>query len=182
MNTPLKEIATVAAATLLAGMIQPVLPNTITDIEFLSILNHPYTQFGLITIVGYAAMSWIGDVIQRHRRKKQYRAMSMGLGGKSAPDRDVSEWIVDRFGVKWRVLHGRRGITGKPYAYTDSAVCPKCGTDLMTDTKYRMIRRDKPIWKCAGCGFTEGRPSKFLNEEDQAVERMVERDARNKSP
>lgn len=183
MGISLDEIATGAIAILLAGAIQSLLPKKITDLEPLVVLNNPYVRTALMAIVGFYLLSWL--------LKTTRRRFATDDGGSSAPfvatvrsppRRDVSTWEVDRFGVKWRVLHGRRRRTGEAYAYADSAVCPKCETDLMTDKKSRRIRDDKRIWKCPKCDFTKGRPSEFLFKEDKAVERIVEQEVRDQSP
>ena len=181
MEISVDEIVTAAAAILIASLLQPLLPETITDIDPLTFLNNPYLRVVLIAIIAFALLWWLLSWARN-------TFGNSGSGGRSAafvatargkPRRDVSEWEVDKFGVKWRVLHGRQRSLGDAYAYADSPVCPECGTDLMTDTKSRRFRDDKPIWKCPGCGFTQGRPSRFLYEESDAVEREVEREARS---
>lgn len=98
------------------------------------------------------------------------------------PNRIDATWEGEKFGVKWEVLYGRRGITSDPYAYAEDPRCPQCDTELMTDKKTRRVRSDKPIWKCPGCGFIKSRPKGFLYEEREAVEREVERDVRHRDP
>ena len=180
MEISVEDIITGAAAILIASLFQPLLPETITEIQPLELLNNPYLQATLLAIIAFILFSWF--LSWARNKFGEYE------GGKSAPfavttrgkpRRDVTSWEVDKFGVKWRVLHGRKRSLGDEYAYTDAAVCPECDTELMTDTKSRWFRSDIPIWRCSGCGFTQKRPSEFLYEESDAVERDVEREVRN---
>jgi hypothetical protein len=131
-----EKIVTAVAASLITGLLQPVMPETITDIEPFTLLNTPSVQFVLTLVLLYSLLSWLVGLIRaRVGDTGGPRSVAIGSTTRSKPRRDVSEWGVKKFGVKWRALHGRRRSLGEPYAYTESAVCPECETDLMTDTK-----------------------------------------------
>lgn len=92
-------------------------------------------------------------------------------------------WIWNKIGEDAVEMHV--GEQNKETEETDVSSgdprCPECDTELMEDTESRAVRDDKEIWKCPGCGFTQGRPEGFLQEEHEAVERVVECEERDRS-
>lgn len=178
MQISLDEILTAVLAILLAGLLQSYLPETLTEVEPLALLNDPLAQVAIIALGAYLVLSPVALRIRRRLNTRRRTAHFGVIGRRVKPTRIDSSWEAEKFGVTWPVLYGRRTITGDPYAYAEDPRCPRCETELMTDKKTRKVRSDKPIWKCPGCGFTKARPKGFLYEERDAVERTVEREAR----
>ena len=177
MNKTLKEIAIGVIAILIGNYLVSFFPENVTDISPLAVLNSQLVQFGLIAVLAYVILSWIIEWIQNLLRESPRPFFSV-----SSPRREPkfvdSAYEVTQFGVDWRVLYGRRIPTGDQYAYAKQPLCPECSAELMDDTVRKRIRSDKEIWKCPSCLFTHKRPSKFLYEEKDAVEKTVERKVR----
>lgn len=180
MNETLKQIGVGVVSILIGNYLVSFFPENVTDISPLTVLNSQLVQFGLIVILAYVVLSTIIGWIQKLLRGSPEPFFTT-VTPRRKPNFIDDAYKVDRFGVKWEVLYGRRGPTGDRYAYAENPLCPECGAELMDDTVRRRVRSDKEIWKCPGCSFTQKRPSKFLYEEKDVVEKMAEREARNNS-
>jgi ribosomal protein L37AE/L43A len=181
MSTGAKQLILGAGATLLAIYVQAFLPSNLTDYPPLVILNNSTVQLILVIIVLFGVFNVIIRLFRGFLSGGDSGNTGVVSGRPRRPEHIDSTWSGERFGVNWRVLYGKWRRTGDPYAYAEDPLCPDCGTDLMTDTKSRQVRDDAKIWKCPGCSFTQQRPSKFLHEEKEAVERTAERDIREQT-
>jgi ribosomal protein L37AE/L43A len=177
MNDTLKEIGIAVIAILIGNYLVSFFPENVTDISPLVILNSQLIQFGLIVILAYVILSWIIGLIQKSL-SSSFEPFFTTVTPRRKPEFVDDRYEGSRFGVNWEVLYGRRGYSGERYAYANNPFCPECGAELMEDTVQKRIRSDREIWKCPGCTFTQKRPSKFLYEEKDVVEKMVEREVR----
>ena len=180
MNETLKQISIGVISILVGNYLVSFLPKNITDISPLTALNSPLVQFGLLAILAYAILSILTDEIQK-LLINSHRPSFVSVTPRRKPEHIDTTWDANRFGVDWCVLYGRRRYRGERYAYAMNPLCPKCGAELMQDTVHRRVRNDKEIWKCPGCSFTQKRPSKFIREEKEVVEKMIEREIRQQS-
>jgi ribosomal protein L37AE/L43A len=178
MNTGAKQLILGAGSALLAIYVQAFLPPNLTDYPPLVILNNSTVQLILVIIVPYGVFNLVIRLFKGLLAGGDGGSTGVVSGRPRRPEHVESTWTGERFGVNWNVIYGKWRRTGDAYAYAEDPLCPECGTDLMTDTKSRRVRDDAKIWKCPGCSFTQQRPSKFLYEEKDAVERMAERDIR----
>lgn len=181
MDISVKDIIQTMVAILLAGLIEPLLPETITEVQPLSIVNNSTVQIILLTVVAFylisKTLSWVRDLLGPDRTP-----FFGTVSRRWEPNHVDAKYEVDRFGVTWPVLYGRRRITGDRYAFAEEPRCPHCDTELMEDTNRRRIRKDMKLWRCPGCGFTKKRPRTWLHSEKEAVEKSVESMVRNNRP
>lgn len=178
MRQYIRQAAVTAGAILFAGLVQPLLPNTITEIRPLALLNNSAVQFVLIAVIALYvfsnAFSWL-----RSKLRKSPGHFFEVISPRREPTRVDQRLTAEKFGVVWPILYGRRTITGERYAYAKNPRCPECDTELMEDENRRRIRSDMFLWRCPGCGFTRKRPQTWLYEEKEAVEKDVEARIRN---
>lgn len=126
-------------------------------------------------------------------------------GGISATPPDEPKWQghVERFGVYWTAIYGRRGtdhpIEGaagggreragagrgstetedgaarRPdYAHVVGPFCAECGTMLEVDVGRRLLVLARPVWRCPECGATVPRPDEAAFHEAAAVRELCE--------
>lgn len=180
MEISLEDIATAVIAILIAGGIQQLLPERITDVEPLALANSPWIQIVVVAVILFYVISGAASILRRKFGSTSSRSASAFVTTiRDKPRYNVTQLEFERFGVMWRVFHGQITRFRDPYAWVDSAFCPDCGTDLMTDDEERRFRSDRKIWKCPACGFKKERPDEFLYDEREAVERMAESHMRN---
>jgi predicted RNA-binding Zn-ribbon protein involved in translation (DUF1610 family) len=180
MRQDLRTIVVTVVALLLASLVQPLLPETITHIAPLPLINHPVVQFLFLAVVAFYVLSgmarWVRKLIWKPRRP-----FVTVTSRRLEPNHVDDEYEIEKFGVKWVVLCGRRVIPGDRYAHAEDPQCPDCDTELMTDEKPRRIRDDVKLWRCPGCGFTQHRPEAWLYDEKEAVAKEVESYVRNEN-
>jgi len=180
MNETLKKIGIGVVSILIGNYLISLFPKDITDISPLTVLNSPLVQFGLLAILTYVLLTALVDWL-RKLLTSSYTPSFTVVTPRRKPEHIDTTWDVSRFGVDWSVLYGRKRYRGERYAYAMNPLCPRCNAELMEDTMYRRVRSDKEMWKCPGCSFTRRRPSKFIHEEKDVVEKMVEKEVRQQS-
>jgi ribosomal protein L37AE/L43A len=177
MKETAKDIANGVLAILIGNYLLSFFPENVTNISLLSVLNSRLVQFGLSAVLVYLLLSEALTLILDFVRSDPEPHFS-SISQRRKPEFVESRYKIERFGVLWDVLYGKKRRLGKIYAYAKDPLCPRCAAELMRDTDENYIRSNDKIWKCPNCSFTQRRPSDFLYEEKEAVEKMAEKEAR----
>jgi hypothetical protein len=93
MGISVDEIVTATAAILIASLLQPLLPETITGIEPLAFLNNPYLRVVLIAIIAFALLWWLLSWARNTfgNSSSGSRSAAFVATARGKPRRDVSE-------------------------------------------------------------------------------------------
>jgi ribosomal protein L37AE/L43A len=178
MDIGLEEIITAIIATVVARLLLLQIPEHVTDIQIVQILNDPTVQFVLLAVVAFYVLSRILTWIRRKLRGTRTPFFEV-VSPRREPTRVDDRFEVEKFGVKWPVIYGRRTVTADRYTYAENPRCPECATELMEDENKRRIRSNEQLWRCPGCGFTQERPRTWIYKENKAVEKDIEAQLRN---
>jgi len=95
------------------------------------------------------------------------------------PSRPTSfkTFIMNHFGVKWKVLYGTYLTREDPYAFAEgSPLCPDCDYEMEAEQKGLLKRY---YWKCDKCGKSYKCPVKHPYDAGKIVERLLESEARS---
>jgi ribosomal protein L37AE/L43A len=85
-------------------------------------------------------------------------------------------FIMNHFGVKWKVLYGTYLNLSEPYAFVDGdPLCPDCDYEMKAEQKGLL---KKHYWKCERCGKSYKCPVKNPYDATKIVERLLESEIR----
>lgn len=86
-------------------------------------------------------------------------------------------FIMNHFGVKWKVLYGAYMDIKEPYAFVDGDPwCPVCDYEMKAEQKGLL---KKYYWKCERCGKSYVCPVKNSWDATKIVERLLESEIRS---
>jgi len=171
MTDWLKRIATGAAGVIIGSLVVQIIPEIDTTSDVVNAVNNPLVQLILIAIIVYAAITsglrWLANLLSKDESRGPYTPYS---GSKPETATIVGE--LRHKGVNWPFIWGE--TRGQYHGWVDHPNCPRCGNGLDSETNYRRIRPNQPIWECPACGFTTDRSG--VTEQRESVQKIVEQE------
>jgi hypothetical protein len=142
-------------------------------------LSNPLPRVLLIFIVSFTLLSLVISYVKKRRRKLVGDNAPSVYVAKGRPKHIEEAVSLEKWGVEWRGVYGRKSRRSEPYVHVEGPFCPYDDTELTRRKVHRWILFTRRVWVCPRCEREYARPIRHLYNESEEVRKIMESDIKN---